>query len=128
MGRKNVTLALAERIARDLVAEQTRARLVMGFDAAIIAAHEVFQMGPGRAAAFAEAYNSAMEELATIYVDDGTADGGMEYAKAKRDEVIKRIVGEENFVPFQAAYTDAYMDELRRFRVMSKETVGDVGF
>lgn len=63
-----------------------------------------------------------MEELATIYVDDGEADGGMEYAKAKRDEVIRRIVGEDNFVPFQAAYTDAYMDELKRFRVMSKES------
>ena len=120
MGRKNQVLVLAERIARDLVAEQTRARLVMGFDAAIIAAHEVFGMGPGRAAAFAEAYNSAMEELATIYVDDGNVDGSMEYAKHKRDEVIKKIVGEENFVPFQQAYTDAYMDELKRFRVMSK--------
>lgn len=121
MARKNQMLILAERIARDLVAEQTRARLMMGFDAAIIAANEVFHMGPGRAAAFATAYNDAMEELAAMYVDSGDGDRDMSYAKGKRDEIIRKIVGEESFVPFDQAYTAAYMDELRRFRVMSRE-------
>ena len=40
-----------DRQVRRIVAEQTRARLALGFDAAIIAAHKTFGMGPGRAAA-----------------------------------------------------------------------------
>lgn len=120
MARKNQMLLLAERIARELVAEQTRARVMLGFDAALIAAHEVFGMGPGRAAAFAEAYHNAMEELAGLYVDDCDQNGDkrIEYAKEKRDQVIRAIVGEANFQPFDEAYGNAYMDELKRIRIM----------
>ena len=120
MSRKNQTLIIAERIAREIVANQTRARIMMGFDAAIIAAHEALQLGPGRAALFASAYNSAMEDLATLFVDDCDQNGdrSLEYAKAKRDEKILSIVGEENFVPFDRAYGAAYMDELHRIRIL----------
>ena len=120
MSRKNQMLILAERIARELVAEQTRARVMLGFDAAILAAHEVFNMGPGRAAAFAEAYHNAMEELAGLYVDDCDQNGDkrIEYAKGKRDEAIRKIVGDDNFVEFDKAYGEAYMDELKRIRIM----------
>jgi len=122
MSRKNQTMIIAERIASHIVAEQTRARVMMGFDAALIAAHEALGMGPGRAALFASAYNEAMEQLATLFVDDGTGDKTMEYAKAKRDELILSIVGEENFQPFNRAYGEAYMDELRRIRLMQAQT------
>lgn len=44
----------------------------------------------------------------------------IEYAKAKRDEAIRRIVGEENFVEFDRAYGAAYMDELMRIRVSQR--------
>ena len=123
MSRKNQMLILAERIARELVAEQTRARVMLGFDAALIAAHEVFGMGPGRAAAFATAYHEAMEELAGLYVDDCDQNGDkrIEYAKSKRDEAIRKIVGEENFVEFDRAYGEAYMDELKRIRIMERK-------
>lgn len=117
MGRKNQVLILAERIAKQLVAEQTKARLSIAFDAAILAAHEALGMGPGRAAAFRDAYCSAMDELAGMFIDD--ADGGdrqIVYAKAKRDEAILKIVGEENFVPFDLSYGEAVMDELMRIR------------
>ena len=40
MSTKNSVMVLADRIARNLVAEQTKARLSLGMDAAIIAAHE----------------------------------------------------------------------------------------
>ena len=120
MGSKNSMMILAKRMARRMVAEQTRARLMMGFDAATMAAHEVFQMGPGRAAAFSNAYNEAMEKLATLYIDDCelNKDKQIDYAKGTRDTLIRKIVGEENFVPFDKAYGEAYMDELRRFRLM----------
>ena len=108
--------------SRQLVAEQTKARLSIAFDAAILAAHEAFGMGPGRAAAFRDAYCSAMDELAGMFIDD--ADGGdrqIVYAKAKRDEAIRRIVGDELFVPFDICYGQAYMDELKRVRIMQED-------
>ena len=122
MSTKNSVLILAERIAKKLVAEQTQARIMLGFDAAIMAAHEVFNMGPGRAAAFSAAYHEAMEELAGMYIDDADQNGDhhLDYAKAKRDEAIRKIVGEENFVPFDSAYGAAYMDELMRIRVSQR--------
>ena len=122
MSRKNQTLVIAERIASHIIAEQTRARVMMGFDAAIIAAHEALQLGPGRAALFATAYITAMDELATLFVDDCVqmGDKTLEYAKQKRDDLILSIVGEENFVPFERAYGAAYIDELRRTRLMQE--------
>ena len=118
MGRKNQTLILAERIAKSLVAEQTKARLSLGMDAAIIAAHKALGMGPGRAEAFRAAYCAAMDELAGMFIDDAEENGDkqLEFAKTKRDEVIRKIVGEENFVPFDRSYGWAYMDELMRIR------------
>lgn len=109
-----------DRQVRRIVAEQTRARLALGFDAAIIAAHEAFGMGPGRAAAFANAYNDAMQQLADLYVSDceDNRDKRIDYAKGKRDEIICKIVGKENFVPFDKTYGLAYMDELCRIRVI----------
>jgi len=126
MGTKNQVLILAERIARKLVAEQTRARVMLGFDAAVLAAHEVFQLGPGRAAAFAQAYHEAMETLAGLYVDDAEQnhDKRIDYAKGTRDELIRRIVGEENFVEFDRAYGDAWIDELQRIRIMDAAATG----
>ena len=123
MSAKNQVLILAERIAKHLVAEQTKARLALAFDAAILAAHEVFGMGPGRAAAFRDAYMDAMEELAGMFIEDadkkaGNGDRDLAFAKAKRDEAIRKIVGDEMFVPFDRDYGSAYIDELRRIRIM----------
>lgn len=97
---------------------------MLGFDAALIAAHEALGMGPGRAAAFSAAYHEAMEELAALYVDDAEQNGDrhIDYAKGKRDELIRKIVGEANFVEFDRAYGAAYMDELRRIRVKQEES------
>jgi len=123
MSAKNQMLIHAERIAKHLVAEQTKARLALAFDAAILAAHEVFGMGPGRAAAFRDAYMNAMEELAGMFIEDadrkaGNGDRDLAFAKSKRDEAIRKIVGDELFVPFDRDYGSAYIDELRRIRIM----------
>lgn len=129
MAKKNALAAyMAAEIqtrVKQIVAEQTKARLSLAFDAAILAAHEVFEMGPGRAGAFRKAYVEAIEEMAGLFVDDADLHGDkkLEYAKAKRDEAIRRIVGEDNFVPFEISYGAAYMDELNRIRVMK----GDAG-
>ena len=114
---------------RELVAEQTRARVMIAFDAALIACNKTFHMGPGRAAEFSGNYHEAMEWLASLYIADcdDNGDDRLEYAKAKRDELLLRIVGPENFVPFDKAYGQAYMDELKRIRVMQAAAEGQDG-
>ncbi len=123
MSRKQSTFAyLVEQNSRRIVAEQTRARVMMSFDAAILTAGEMFGLNPDNAADFCTAYNNAIEELAEMYINDcnGNGDKQIWYAKGKRDEAIRKIVGEENFVPFDEAYGEAYIDELKRIRIMKK--------
>lgn len=122
-------MVLANRMAREIIANQTQARLTIGFDAAVIAANRALGMGPGRAAAFIEAWHEALNELADLYVTDADEnhDKEISYSKGTRDEVIRRIVGEENFVPFDRAYGQAYMDELKRVRVLEQKAADQAG-
>ena len=108
---------IAQQMAEKIVAEQTRVRLMIGFDAAVIAAHETLQLGPGRAAAFANAFHEALDDLAELYLQD-YQDKEMEYGKGKRDEVIRKILGEANFVPYDRLYGGTYLDELARIRTL----------
>lgn len=120
MSKPSAVVRMAQAMARETIANQTRARLSIAFDAALIAAHEVLQLGPGRAAAFAQAYGDAMEDLAGLYIDDceQNKDKRLDYAKGTRDRIILEIVGEANFVPFDKCYGEAVMDELRRIRIL----------
>ena len=78
--------------------------LQMGQDAAMIAAHDVLQLGPGRAEAFCVAYREAINDMARRVVDDQMDDPEFVYAKAKIDEMIKSIVGPEKFAPWEERY------------------------
>lgn len=120
MSKPSAVVRMAQAMARETIANQTRARLSIAFDAALIAAHEALQLGPGRAAAFAQAYGDAMEQLAGLYIDDceQNKDKQLDYAKGTRDRIIREIVGEANFVPFDKCYGEAVMDELRRIRII----------
>jgi hypothetical protein len=73
-------------------------------DAALIAAHEVFGMGPGRAEKFHREYIHQISEMARFCVDDQKDDKEFVYAKTKIDEQLKAIVGEENFTPWEDRY------------------------
>ncbi len=123
MSRKNTVVLIAQQTAKKIVAEQTRARLMIGFDAAVIAAHETLQLGPGRAAAFANAFHEALDDLAELYLQD-YQDKEMEYGKGKRDEVIRKILGEANFVPYDRLYGGTYLDELGRIRALEAAESG----
>lgn len=76
----------------------------MGQDAAMIAAHDVLQLGPGRARDFCVAYIEAMNSMARMVVDDQKDDKEFVYAKAKIDEQIAAIVGPENFQTWETRY------------------------
>lgn len=78
--------------------------LQMGQDAAMIAAHDVLQLGPGRAEDFCIAYRDAINDMARRVVDDQMDDPEFVYAKAKIDEQIKAIVGEDKFQPWEVRY------------------------
>ncbi len=120
MSKQSALAMMANAAAKKIVAEQTRVRLVIGFDAALIAAHEVLKLGPGRAAAFANAYHEALDDLASLYLED-SKDKQMEYGKGKRDQVIRKILGDANFVPYEKMYGDTYVDEFNRIRVLMEE-------
>lgn len=78
--------------------------LQMGQDAAAIAAHDVLQLGPGRAEQFFVAYREAINSIARRVVDDQMDDPEFVYAKAKIDEQIRAIVGEHKFQPWEVRY------------------------
>lgn len=73
-------------------------------DAACFAAHDVFQMGAGRAPEFCASLRTYTNEMAHFIRDDQDDDRTFQYSKAKIDENLKKIVGEENFVPWSVRY------------------------
>ena len=117
MSRKNTTMILAERMAENIVASQVHARLQISADAACIAANKTFNMGPKRAPEFCKNFMEALNWLADLYVEDcdSNHDNGIMYAKGKRDEVMKKFMGEA-FSEFDEAYGNVYFDEGKRIR------------
>ena len=94
------------RIQRDVNRQLSESRSIhtqMCLDAAMIAANEVFNMGPSRAKTFADAFSSALKEIATMTVQDGKSDKQLWFTKAKLDERLKQICG-ENFQPWEERY------------------------
>lgn len=91
---------------RALYVEKQETLLQMAQDAATIAAHDVLGMGAGRAVAFTIAFREEINALASMMVEDAKEDEQMWYAKAKCDERIKAIVGEENFAPWEERYRE----------------------
>lgn len=76
----------------------------MGQDAAMIAANEVLHMGKGRAERFCRAYMKAANEMARIMREDQKDDPDFEYARAKIDQRIRAIIGDDIFVPWDVRY------------------------
>lgn len=74
--------------------------LQMAKDAALIAAAEVFHMGPGRTPAYSAAFDQALHDIVAMTVED-TKD--MEYTKTKLDQRLRQICG-EHFVPWGERY------------------------
>ena len=76
----------------------------MGLDAAMIAANEVLNLGPGRAEAYRKAYIDAINEMAKLLATDGADDPELDYSRDIIDRRIKSIVGSEKFVPWDDRY------------------------
>ena len=77
--------------------------LQLAQDAAMIAANEVLQMGPGRAKEFAMAFTEAVNDIGVMMFEDQQDDKEFVYTKARVDRRLKEICG-ENFVPWEERY------------------------
>lgn len=104
MGKPNAMIAKIEAKYNALFHRRMDMLLQMGQDAGMIAAHETLGMGPGRAVQFCVAYREAMNGIARMVVDDQKDDEEFWYAKAKVDEQIRAIVGEDHFAPWDERY------------------------
>ena len=72
-------------------------------DAAMIAANEVLQMGPGRAKEFAAEMRDVVNEIADVILADQKDDKKFVYTREVVDRKLKKICG-ENFQPWEVRY------------------------
>ena len=92
--------------------ELTGIAIQMAFDAATMAAHDVFKMGEGRFPAFSEAFRKRLYEIMKLIHDESGKppsrnaenDSTLEVTTSKVDEALKPIVGEKNFTPWNERY------------------------
>lgn len=77
--------------------------LQLAQDAAMIAANEVLQMGPGRAPDFAAVMRDTVNEIAGVTLYDQKDDEKFAYTRGVVDRRLKKICG-ENFVPWEERY------------------------
>lgn len=80
-----------------------RMTLQLAQDAAMIAANEVLQMGPGRASDFAAVMRDTVNEITGVMLDDQKDDEKIAYTRGVIDRRLKKICG-ENFVPWEERY------------------------
>jgi hypothetical protein len=108
MAKQNAMLARLEAAAEAKYARLFHDKVSMllqrGQDAAMIAANETLQMGAGRARDFGQAYITTMNQMAHMATEDQKDDPEFVWTKAKIDDRIRSIVGEENFRPWEIRY------------------------
>lgn len=73
-------------------------------DAAVIAAAEVFGMGPKRCERFAAALGRCVNEMSALINADSREDPAFVYTKERIDRRLRAICGEENFQPWEERY------------------------
>lgn len=73
-------------------------------DAAILAAHEVFQRKGKKLVEFHNAFIRYAHEIANMTIDDAKGDKTLEYTKVKLDEQLQAILGED-FRPWDERYS-----------------------
>ena len=93
--------------------------LQAGCDAFMLAAADVFQMGPKRAKAAMAAYRDYVLSIMDALIEDSRGDDELVYFWADLDRRIEQIVGPENFTPHEQRYDDT---GLRIFGKLCKRT------
>lgn len=73
-------------------------------DAALMAIDDVFDVNAYSAEKFGKAHIGYMNEISHMVAVEDADDPEFEWTKAKVDERLRKIVGEENFVPWEERY------------------------
>lgn len=102
--KQNPLLAKYEAMWEARYRRQLHIAMQMGLDAGMIAANETLGMGAGRAEKFKKAYIDAINEISHMTVVDDKDDPEFTWTRAKLDERLKKIVGEDNFVDWDTRY------------------------
>lgn len=73
-------------------------------DAAILAAHEVFQRRGDKIVEFYNAFVKYAHEIAEMTMEDAKDDKHIDYTKGTLDKRLLEILGEEHFKPWEERY------------------------
>lgn len=103
MPKHNAFLSAVNREVQRRLTESHHVHTQMCLDAAMIAANDVFKMGPTRCPDFAVAFSEALTEIAELTMEDQKDDKNLWYTKAKVDERLKQICG-DHFQPWEERY------------------------
>lgn len=106
---------LAEALKRDEYEGKLFTGVQMVTDAAVIAAAQVFGMGPARCERFVGAMTECLNEISALINDDGLSDWDIVYTKEKIDRRMRRICGEK-FEPWEVRYDHKRSDQSNKSR------------
>lgn len=104
MAKHNAFLAAVKKEVTRQMVEYEHTRMQISEDAAMMAARDVFGLGPGRAEAFGTAFVKYVGLITELINTDAKDDKELEYAKSVIDRAIRPIVGEDLFVEFDERY------------------------
>lgn len=105
--KQNPVLAAYEAKLEAQYQRKLTVTMQMCFDVAVITANDVFKMGAGRAKQFEQKYSENYAKICAMMIED-ESDPDLEYSRAKIDERLLAIVGEENFAPWDERYGEGY--------------------
>lgn len=80
-------------------------------DAAILAAHEVFQRRGEKLVEFYNAYVRYAHEIAEMAIADAKDDKQMDFTKGKLDAMLQEILGDD-FLPYEDRYAPSNLLKL----------------
>lgn len=105
MKKQNPLLAKYEAALEARYQRRLKIGMQIGLDAAMIAANEVLGLGAGRAERFVAEYIRTVNEIAGLFVGDGSADPAMDYSKEVLDRRLRQICGADKFESWERRYT-----------------------
>ncbi len=103
MGKNSKWLAEQQRKQAATISYHRRFTMQWCADAAILAAHEVFQRKGEKLAEFGEAFMRWAQKIAEITISDAKDDKHIDYTKGKVDGMLKEILGDA-FTPWEERY------------------------
>jgi len=103
MAKNSKWLAEQQRKQAATIAYHRRFTMQWCADAAVLAAHEVFQRKGEKLVEFGEAFMRWAQKIAEITIADAKDDKHIDYTKGKVDGLLKELLGDK-FEPWEERY------------------------